>query len=127
MLISTAFLAKAAKTYNDAKKRQQKVREKYKEMYGTVSVGQSLGRGINTGFELFILMIAVVFFLLELVVLFYSIMMAFSCTKPGAERVVHVVLSILFTFPYALISIFFSPCAKAALRGNWKNGRNGRK
>ncbi len=119
MLISTAFLAKAAKTYNDAKKRQQKVRERY----NGVSVGQSLGRGISTGFELFILMIAVVFFLLELVVLFYSIMMAFYCTKAGAERVVHFTLAALFTFPYALISIFFSPCAKAALRGNWKNGR----
>ncbi len=114
MLISTAFLAKAAKTYNDAKKRQQKIRERY----NGVSVGQSLGRGINTGFELFILMIAVVFFLLELVVLFYSILMAMKCTKPGAERVVHVTLSIIFTFPYALISIFFSPCAKSVLRGN---------
>ncbi len=124
MLISTSFLAKAAKTYNDAKKRQQKVREKYKELYGNgVSVGQSIGRGINTGFELFILMIAVVFFLLELVVLFYSIMMARYCTKSGSERVVHFTLAAMFTFPYALISIFFSPCAKAALRGNWKNGR----
>jgi len=123
MLISTAFLAKAAKTYNDAKKRQQKVRERYKERYNGVSVGQSLGRGVNTGFELFILMIAVVFFLLELVVLFYSIMMAMACTKNGAERTVHVILSIFFTYPYALISIFFSPCAKSVLRGNGRNGR----
>ena len=124
MLISTAFLAKAAKTYNDTKKRQQKIREKYKELYGNgVSVGQSIGRGINTGFELFILMIAIVFFLLELVVLFYSILLAMACTKSGAERVVHVTLSIMFTFPYALISIFFSPCAKSVLRGNGRNGR----
>jgi hypothetical protein len=124
MLISTAFLAKASKTYNDAKKKQQKVRERYKELYDNgVSVGQSIGRGISTGFELFILMIAVVFFLLELVVLFYSIMMAMACTKPGAERVVHVTLSIIFTFPYALIAIFFSPCAKSVLQGNGRNGR----
>ena len=117
MLISTAFLAKAAKTYNDARKKQQKIKEKYKELYPNGSVGQSVGNGISTGFELFILMIAVVFFLLELVVLFYSIMIAMACTKSGAERVVHVTLAILWTFPYALIAIFFNPCAKSVLQG----------
>jgi hypothetical protein len=62
-------------------------------------------------------MLFIIFFLLELFVLFYAIGIAIRCSTPGSERTVHVVLAIFFTFPYALIAIFFKKCAVNVLRG----------
>lgn len=64
-------------------------------------------------FKIFFLIIAIIFVIMELLVLFYAVNMAIKCTKAGHERTVHFVLATVFTFPYALISMFFSPlCQK---------------
>lgn len=102
MLISSSVLLNALKKYKAQK-------EKY-------STGQSMAAGVNAGFTAFFLIVAVIFVALEILVLFYAILMALSCTQGGPERIIHVVLAIVFTLPYALISVFFSPCAKNMLR-----------
>ena len=108
MIISTSLLQKALKDRADSKKRQT---EGYTLLEST-NAGISLG--VATGF----LIIAIVFLMLELVVLFYSITIAISCTEPGPERIINVVSAITFTFPYAILNLIFVPCAKKALRGN---------
>jgi hypothetical protein len=105
MIISTSLLKKALNDRVKAKKRQS---EGY-TMLESTNAGMSLG--FATGF----LIIATVFLMLELLVLFYSIGMAMNCTKPGPERIVHVTLAIAFTFPYALLNALFIPCAKKTL------------
>ncbi len=120
MLISTSLLAKALQNYKNAKNKQnENNKKKSKERYG---VAGSIASGIDVGFSFFLLMLFIIFFLLELFVLFYAIGIAIRCSTPGSERTVHVVLAIFFTFPYALIAIFFKSCAINVLRGGKQKG-----
>jgi hypothetical protein len=105
MIISTSLVKKALNDRSRAKKRQS---EGY-TMLESTNAGMSLG--FATGF----LIVATVFLMLELLVLFYMIGIVMRCTKPGPERIVHMVLAIAFTFPYALLNALFVPCAKKAL------------
>lgn len=112
MIISITMLKNALKSRGrviDMAKSEKRHIEGY-NMLDSTNAGMSLG--FATGF----LIIATVFLMLELLVLFYSISMAMSCTKPGAERVLHVTLAIVFTFPYALLNALFIPCGKKVLR-----------
>ena len=84
----------------------------------SISSGDSAGAGVNAAFTSFILVVAVIFFMLELIVLFYAINMSLVCTKGGPERIVNVVLAITFTIPYVMLNILFNQCAKNSLRGN---------
>jgi hypothetical protein len=109
MLITTSLLNKSLKTYNKTKNED---REGY-------SKSESLNAGMSAGFATGFLLIAVIFFVLELILLFYSVYIALKCTKPGAERVMHVVLATVFTLPYALISLTFNSCAKQAITAGY--------
>lgn len=112
MLISGSMLKSAVENY-------QEKRKKLKEEY---SRGDSINAGISGAFASFTLVVAVIFFVLELIVLFYAITMAINCTDPGAERVVNVVLAVVFTIPYVLLNILFNPCAKNTLKSNVLSG-----
>ena len=105
MIISTTLLQKALKDRADAKKSQT---EGYTLLEST-NAGITIG--IATGF----LIIAIVFLMLEILVLFYIITIAINCTEPGPERIINIVLAISFTFPYALLNLIFVPCAKKAI------------
>ena len=72
--------------------------------------------GVSAAYASFILVLAVVFFVLEIIVLFYAVNMAIVCTKGGPERIVNVVLAIVFTIPYVLLNTLFNSCAKQTLR-----------
>ena len=104
MIISTRLLNKAMKDRADAKRRQL---EGYNRM-------ESVNAGMSLGFATGFLVIAIVFVILELLVLFYAITIAYNCSK-GHERVVHVVLAITFTFPYVLLMLLFNKCAPTIL------------
>jgi len=104
MIISTSLLKKALNDRAKAKKRQS---EGY-TMLESTNAGMSLG--FATGF----LIIATVFLMLELLVLFYAITIAYNCTT-GHERVAHVVLAIAFTFPYVLLMLLFNKCSTKTL------------
>ncbi len=106
MIISSCLLAYS---YNKYKEHFKNKRENF--------AGQAFASGASAGFVTFILVMAIIFFILEILVLFYAIIMAINCSKAGPERVVHIVLAIFFTLPYALIMVIFSACGKHTLRG----------
>ena len=97
--------------------RYRAMRKDNKEKF-SISGGDSAGAGASAAFASFVLVVAVIFFLLELIVLFYAINMALVCTKGGAERIVNVVLAITFTIPYVMLNILFNQCAKKSLTGD---------
>ena len=106
MIISISTLQKSVKKYN-----KEKIK---RENYNTLD---SLNDGVGLGLELSFVVISLIFTLLEFLVLLYSLLIAIRCTKPGPERVIHVVLAISFTLPYALLNVIFNKCAKKTLRG----------
>lgn len=81
--------------------------ENYKENFTT---SQTVNAGVSAGFVTLYLILATMFFALELIVVFFAVRRAIQCTKTTQERVVHVVLAITCTFPYMLLSIFFGKC-----------------
>ena len=102
---------------NQAWEKYKKNQSKYGETNEGYSGGESAGAGAAAAFDAFFLVLAIIFFILEVVVLVYGIIIAINCTTGGAERIVHVVLAIAFTFPYVLIMAVFNDCAKTVLKG----------
>lgn len=92
---------------------------KDRENFSAISSGDSAGAGAGAAFSSFALVVSVIFFVLELVLLFYAINMALVCTKGGPERIVNIVLAITFTIPYVMLNILFNKCAKNSLRSDW--------
>ena len=90
MIISSTLLKNSLETYN----RNKRLRENY-----------DLGQGIATTFTVFvdtlILIFFILFFIMELLVMIYAIIIAFSCTTSGPERITHLVLAITFTISVA--------------------------
>jgi hypothetical protein len=66
--------------------------------------------GMQHGLVFTIYMISVAFFLMELILMFYALKLSLRCSKPGMNRVAHVSMAFFFTFPYILMSLFFSNC-----------------
>jgi hypothetical protein len=105
MILSSSMLKTAVEKFQH----QRRLKERYSK-YGSVA------GGMNAAFTSFTLVVALVFFILELVVLFYAIGIAINCTQGGPERIVNVVLAVTFTIPYAMLNILFNQCAKSTLR-----------
>lgn len=105
MIISTSILRSAIRSYN----RKRKIMEHY-------SKSQAANAGLSAAFDSFVLLVSLLFFVLELLVLYYSIGIAISCTKGGPERIVHIVLATIFTLPYILLNVIFNKCANSNLR-----------
>lgn len=104
MLTSFGILQSAVERYQAHKKKL--------ETYNLMESGAGgLAAGLASGF----LVIAIIFFALEILVMFYAIGIAIKCTKGGSERVIHIVLAIAFTFPYVLLSLLFNKCAVSAV------------
>ena len=114
MLLSSSFLKT---TYERYMKNKEKLKKNSKiNILENYNVLQSSAAGISASFDGFILILAIIFFVLELLLLFYAISLALRCTKPGPERIVHVTLSFTFTLPYILIASFFSKCAQSSMQ-----------
>lgn len=106
MLISFGVLQRSLERYQTIKKEK----ENY-NAWDSASTGASAG--LSAGF----LLVAIIFVLLELTVMIFGLNVAIKCTKPGGERVVHVVLAIAFTFPYVLYMLLFNQCASNVIKG----------
>lgn len=107
MIVSSSILKTSLERYRELR---------MKEGYSTSSVA---GAGASAAFTSFSLVVAVIFFILELILLFYGVGMALQCTAPGAERIVNIVLLVVFTIPYVLLNTLFNQCAKNSLRTNY--------
>lgn len=81
-------------------------------------MAQSSADGVSRAFDSFLLAAALLFFILELFLLFYALSIALRCTKAGPERILHVGLAAVFTTPYALVAAFFSKCAQDTLQNS---------
>lgn len=78
--------------------------------------GEVVMAGASASFLSFGLVVATIFLVLEILLLFYAISIAIQCTRPGPERIVHVVLAITFTLPYVLLNVMFNKCAQDTLQ-----------
>ena len=59
--------------------------------------------------------LSILFFLIELVVLYYAISTTIKCTVQGPERVINVLLAFTVTIPYMLLNSLFNQCVKTTL------------
>ena len=105
MLVSSYALKEAVGRYNRSNMRK-------KEGYSDID---SAGGGISAAFVSFGIVLAIIFFVAELVVLFYAINSAMVCSKSGPERIVNIVLATTFTIPYMMLNILFNQCTKDTL------------
>ena len=110
MIISSALLTGAIKNHKDQIRKEASRRENFTT--GT----SSTGKGVSTGFTVFYVIMAFIFFVMELLLLIYSVLIAIRCTKKGPERIMHITLAVMFTLPYALVNIVFNDCAKKTLQ-----------
>ena len=109
MIISSTFMKNSLENYN---------RSKNKENF-SVS-GDAIASGLSTSFYAFVLFIAVIFFVLELILLYFSISIALYCSSSREEKIVNFVLATVFTLPYVLIKTVFDPCSKNYLKNGMK-------
>ena len=109
MLTSVTVLQNALERYE----RSKKIKEKYNMM-------ESGAGGLAAGFATGFLVIAIIFVALEFIVMFFAINVAFRCAQGGAERIIHLVLAVVFTLPYMLLNILFNKCAIDVVR-SWSN------
>ena len=55
---------------------------------------------------------ALIFFLMELVLFYYAIIIAKNCSRNKKEFIINIIFSIIFTTPYVFFSMLSNPCAK---------------
>lgn len=97
MLVSTSILSKAIENYRTTEKFEESKKEDAK-------------KGASGAAYTALLIFAIILFIFEIVVLVHAIKIALKCSKPGAQRISHLVLATFFTYPYLLIALFLSPC-----------------
>ena len=124
MLISISLLGKSLKNWKKHKAIKEKFdKEKHKNLVENFEVtendSQHFLAGIDSGASFFFLLITIIIFIIEIVILIYLLSTAIVCTSPGVERSLHIILIIFFTYPYALLTIFFgNECTMKLIRSN---------
>ena len=108
MIVSASMVHSALEKY----RRSKESKERYGESNGVAGPLD----GAAAAFSTFTLIVAVLFLILEFLLLFYAIGIALTCTSPGSERIVHIVLATTFTLPYMLLMSMFNECAKGRLK-----------
>ena len=103
MITGITILAKAAEL------------KRSKEKYSSLSSAKAGG---SLAAYTFLNIVGAIFLVLELVLIFYNISIALKCTKPGAERMVHILLAITIPIPYMFGNILFKKCATDILQSN---------
>ena len=117
MIISLNILKNSMEKYNSS--RNNRI-EKYKKNHNRSYDSQSVNSGFSSAFYIFLVIISLIFFLFELVLLYFAVFIAINCSKSREERIVNIVLAVTFTIPYVLLSTLFNPCAKEYLQNGMK-------
>lgn len=110
MLVSSFALKNSLEKYKKSKRRGKNNKSKRVKRSSALRSTQSSSNSALS------VAAAVVFLILELIVLYYAIALAFSCTQKGPERIVNVILAVLFPFPYLMLNILLNGCAKSTLQ-----------
>ena len=105
MLFSSTFLKNSLNNYNDIKT---------KEKFGVSR--DAIKSGLSKSFYTFMVIVAFIFFVLELFLLYFAVSIAIYCSTSREERIVNFVLATIFTAPYVLVKIIFEPCSKQYLK-----------
>jgi hypothetical protein len=71
--------------------------------------------GDKNSYSLIWVIVGLIFLAMELALLYYAINMAMECSRPGPERIINVILALMFTMPYVLLNTLFNKCFKAKL------------
>lgn len=114
MLFSSTLLTNSINRLQQSRNSRERYNGSNKQRHVSRQEDQS---GFAYFVDYFFVVIAIIFFFLEFMTLFYCIMLAFRCTVNGPERIVHLVLATTFTLPYALVNAFWSPCGQEKLKG----------
>jgi len=93
MLLSTHNLILATSLYTEEKRKSLRRLERRVKLYIS-----------------FYLFVSVVLFILELILMTFAVNIAMRCGNDRRERIIHVLLAVLFTIPYLLFSMFFGKC-----------------
>lgn len=93
MLVSSIFTKHAVDNYN---------KENYE---GSENYQSSLAA----------LIIAVVFLVIEIALLYYAISIALASSTTNEGKFINVILAITLTMPYLLLNVLFNPAAKSVL------------
>lgn len=112
MLVSSFALKNSLEKYKKSKRRGKNNKSKRVKRSSALRSSESSSNS-NSALSV---AAAVVFLVLELIVLYYAIALAFSCSQKGPERVVNVILAVLFPFPYLMLNILLNGCAKSTLQ-----------
>lgn len=129
MIISLNILKNSLDKYNSLKNNSVNFRnnsrnrvEKYTKSKNNNDSNNSSSSpsGFVSAFYIFLLIVSLIFFLFELVLLYFAVFIAINCSKSREERIVNFVLAVVFTIPYVLLNILFNPCAKEYLQNGMK-------
>lgn len=111
MLLSCYMAKKSVDYYNNIQDKNKK--EYFNETYNSISLG------VENAFAIFFILVSIIFLIAEFIILLFLISNAIVCTEAGAERTLHIVLIVFFTYPYALLVAFFgNGCMKGRLQTN---------
>ena len=55
---------------------------------------------------------ALLFLIMELILFYYAIIIAKTCSRSGDELIINIIFAIIFTTPYVFFSMLSNPCAK---------------
>ena len=111
MIVGVTFCNWAKERLEMAKK-NLKEKEEQREGFADDSRREKMDMidGMQHGLIFTVYMISVAFLIMEIMLMLYSLKLALRCSKPGMNRVAHVTMAFFFTFPYVLMSLFFSDC-----------------
>jgi len=109
MLLSLYTFQSCLIRYNKHEEKRRK-----KENYSVISDNLDMESRIHRSMY----GLSLIFVMLELTILYYAIRIAILCSKSRVEKIVHVILAVLFTLPYMVFSVFLTECAPKVLRGN---------
>ncbi len=76
------------------------------------SVENQIKTGASTALYASLFLFASLLLFFEMVALIYAVQIAVKCSREGPQRICHLLLAVFFTYPYLLIALFFSKCAK---------------
>ena len=114
MIVGLTVLEHFSKKLREAKQKPAALAKEHFE--NAASEGQHDGHddilgGAEHGILFVVYMIAIAFFILELLLIFYAVKLAIKQSQPGMNRIAHVTLALFFTFPYLLFTLFLGKSA----------------
>jgi len=82
--------------------------------------GDEVEDGVSAAVETVWLMISIIFFIMEFLLFYFMFFAIMRCAKNSPEKIIHVVLLLLFTLPYCLFVMLYDNsvytiCAKESL------------